>query len=602
MTAAVDQDGYAITDLDNIEFTYNGKAQYVVPTDIETKLGDSVEVDGTDIACNYYKADNAGSSQLADGTKVTLVDKSTIVNAGIYYVGVYKAGATSDAQTIALKFTIVSRSLSDAVIIDGSDKSDTTLEYIGRAMVIGSDYNVKLGDTMLAVGTDYTAAAYVAGGLTATDVEAAGNYVLRLTGVSAAYAGQTVDIPFTVSPIDLSTAKVELDAKTNGIAGTDGMPAHVTKVDGNTVSSDKLGDVDFKLTFISASNGAQAPSTAKGSYVYEVTAVKTDTNEAAENVINSQRITVNRYDATATFTYDGDPITTDMPVKRFNQDYVEVKGGNKSLDFELSYAKQDSNGNWVGVSEADTQWPGLYQVTITAVDDTYSYGGSNTLTFRVNANIVSTSDVYFTYKGDVVNNDTVADIYSGSDLMDNMVVRAFDKDGNEVDPSEYNVVVRNSSNEVVDEIVDEGTYKVSVESKENSMYQISGADNTVTFTVSPVNTAAAGNADIRLAGTMGYGPDADTAYLYTASAVTPSFEYDLNAAMWGYDKSEDWIALPTDAYLVKYEVSVDDNSTTTVSDDTWKKVDECVEPGLYKVTLSDATRNAHYNVSNEYCT
>ena len=587
ITAYTDQDGDECT----TEFVANGKPQYVVPTEVTTKLGSVLDVQEEGLSVTYYEASEGNAvtdiwldDEDGEPIYVTGVNASDIKDAGTYYVAVGLNGEAHANQRAYVKFTIVNRSLKDAVVT-GKTKDDTTLYYTGANQSINAgDVNVYVGDAKLEPGTDYTFELFRKGGAASGVVlNEAGDYVLRLTGKSADYKGSVVEIPVKVNPIDLSVASIVLNGDQDATSGTV-TPTSIDTIDGNKVSDGKLGDAVISFEFVSASNGSTAPSTAKGAYTYKVSAKNAD-GTASANVINDAEVTVTRYDKAADFEYDGKTWPAD--VEEFDASKVSVKGGKEDLDFEISYTKE-VNGKQVGVSEDEITLPGKYTAIVTVADDTYTYGGTESVTFEVAAKKVSVDDIFVTYDGDIVEN-SASDVYNGSDFLGRFSVKAFDEDGEEVPASEFDVkVIDEATKDEVDSIVNKGTYTISVETKDGSMYAVDGADNSVKFTVNAVDTSGTGNADIRFAGTMAYGADADKTYLYTGEAVVPTFEYDLKVAP--YDTEKEWIALSDTSYKATYEVKDEEGN--------FKKVDECVEPGDYRVTLKDSAKDANYNVSN----
>ncbi len=600
VTAAIDENRDEIEDLSNISFEADGNAHYVVPTEVTNVLGDVYDVEDDGLQVTYYAAspnNNPTGTWLldADGERIYVTsirdnDPENITAAGKYYVGVFAAsGAVNAANSTYLEFTLASTTLSDAYVCDAADTDDTSLEYIASVQALGRDFNVALNGHVLNSGTEIKAWVYKAGDttFTATDVENVGDYVIRVEGRTGSdYEGQSVDIPFSIVPVDLADASIVLDQDLNAVAGT-AAPTVVRTVDGSAALA---GEVTLK--FDSASNGALAPSDAQGAYTYRV--VPTDSED--EDIVNYQEITVIRYARPATFRYDRQEIADGQTIERFDPTLVDARGGNAAVATEISYEKQDSNGLWHGVDAAATQYPGTYRAIITAVDDDYTYGGSVTVNFAVAAIDVVDTDVYVTYMGEVVEEGEAVDVYSGSDLSGNVSVRAFDEDGEEVPASEFDVVITNEDGDEVDEVVDAGEYTVNVKNKADSMYQIVGGDDSVTFEVLPVVTTGdtatdADNADIRFDGVLAFGAtNQGNTYAYTGEAVVPTFQYDLT---WGrYADSEDWVSLPADAYRAEYEVKT--------ASGAWKPVDECVEPGTYRVVLSDNAKDGNHDVDGTY--
>ena len=621
ITSAIDENKDEITDLGNIEFVADGDAHYVDPVTVTTKVNEyDVKKDGLQVVYYEVASGTTGTWFLDDdGSRiyVTTIDKDDITAAGDYIVGVMASGAALNAsQMTYLEFSLVAPSLENAKItdVDGNE-----LIYNGGAWTYGASTNgfyLSLGDKTLSGGVDFATVDIFKGNdpVQEGNLVDAGDYVARITATD----GKTYDVDFKIAPIDLTNAVLGFNAggvltDTSNLVstGTSTLPEYVDVINGlarltqtsGEEGTSHVGDTTVKLSFVSASNGQKAPSTAKGAYTYKVTAYKTaDPDKASTNIVGEQEITFIRYEKAATFEYDNEawPTTTaTTPVKRFSEDYITVRGGGKKLDAEVAYAKY-VNGTWVGVDKEDTQWPGTYRATVTAVDGDYTYGGTEEIFFKVDSIDVVHTDVYVTYMGEVIEDGDVVDVYSGEDISGNLSIKAFDEDGEEIPASEFDIVItEKGSDEALESVVDAGDYTVTVKNRDDSMYRIQG-DNDVDFSVlQVVSTADATDTDtaqVRLAGTIGYGPKADQTYTYTGEAVVPSFEYDL---IWGrYADDEDWKALDADTYRVEYQRLKDGGNEANGSD--WKDVDECVEAGTYRAVLTDNAKDDNHVIDGTY--
>ena len=591
ITVATDQDDDAIADLSNIEFELkNGVNQFVKPVELTTKTG--LTLKASDLTINYYVADNNGTSIINPGkdqVKVNWVssDGSGCSAAGTYYVGVRAKSASQFDDNTFLKFTIVNKSLRGATIIDGQDKDDTVIEYTGAEQAFSKkQLGVELNGAVLTVRKDFSVQCFKKGDATASTPYEAGEYIARLTGQNA-YAGSVVDVPFTVEKLDLSTAEITINNQV-AKAGV-GAPTAVASVNGES----SLGGL-VKLVFKSADNGALAPSSAKGAYTYTV---QEETADGKDNpsIEGTQDVVVVRYEKDVVFKYDkGTSFGSDAsPLTDFDASKISVKDGKKDVAFKVSYLKKDG-GKYVQCDASAITGRGEYKAVVTVDDATHTYGGSQEIFFKVEGNSIACSDIYATYKGDLVNGAAVNDIYSGEDLLPNLSFKVYDEDGKEVSLSEFDVKVTKDGKEV-DKVVDKGAYKVSVETKKDSMYYVDGSDNVVTVTVDPVKIADSdGNAAIRLSGTTGVGTDGAKTYAYTGKAVVPTFEYDLTKAIHGYNKAEDWKALPVGSYKIAYKKLVKRGEKP--AQDVWEDVDSAVKVGTYKAVLTDAAKDANHVV------
>lgn len=576
--------------MEGTEFVVNGKAQYIVPTQLTTKTGKVIDIKDGNLSVKYVKVDASSKKWITvEGEKVFVsdVNASDIKDAGTYFVCVGKTevGANIDTDYSHFKFTIVNKSLEGAKVIDGKDVDDVTIEFTGDLQKFGGDLNVLLGDKVLDSVADYSAKVFKKGATSSEAPRYAGEYVVRLTG-KGDFEGSVVEVPFTINAIDLSKAEIVLNQVSGKLGAA--LPTGVASVDGGT-SSVVLGNLS--LEFVSASNGLQTPdSTKKGAYTYKVSVKSDATDNVKSSIVNAGEVVVSRYEKDATISYDGKIIPStglDLSAqdlntpKVFDLTKVSVKGGNADLKYTVSY----TNGKGEAVSAEDTKLPGKYTATITVQDDTCTYGGSATVTFRVKATIIDVKDVYISYKGKVVDS-TVADIYSGEDLLKNVSVKAFDVNGNEVPSSEYVVkVVNTESGKTVDEVVNKGNYKISVETKKGSMYKVDGAANFVILTVDPVTIASTGsNADIMLSGQDKLA-NGSKVYSFTGKEIIPTFEYDLKTGEYAAD--EDWKALPASSYRLTFKKD-------------GKTVDSMVEAGIYTVILTDSSKDDNYVVDHTF--
>ena len=587
VTAYTDQDKDA---MEGTEFVVNGKAQYIVPTQLTTKTGKVIDIKDGNLSVKYVKVDASSKKWITvEGEKVFVsdVNASDIKDAGTYFVCVGKTevGANIDTDYSHFKFTIVNKSLEGAKVIDGKDVDDVTIEFTGDLQKFGGDLNVLLGDKVLDSVADYSAKVFKKGATSSEAPRYAGEYVVRLTG-KGDFEGSVVEVPFTINAIDLSKAEIVLNQVSGKLGAA--LPTGVASVDGGT-SSVVLDNLS--LEFVSASNGLQTPdSTKKGAYTYKVSVKSDATDNVKSSIVNAGEVVVSRYEKDAPISYDGKIIPStglDLSAqdlntpKVFDLTKVSVKGGNADLKYTVSY----TNGKGEAVSAEDTKLPGKYTATITVQDDTCTYGGSATVTFRVKATIIDVKDVYISYKGKVVDS-TVADIYSGEDLLKNVSVKAFDVNGNEVPSSEYVVkVVNTESGKTVDEVVNKGNYKISVETKKGSMYKVDGAANFVILTVDPVTIASTGsNADIMLSGQDKLA-NGSKVYSFTGKEIIPTFEYDLKTGEYAAD--EDWKALPASSYRLTFKKD-------------GKTVDSMVEAGIYTVILTDSSKDDNYVVDHTF--
>ena len=523
-------------------------------------------------------------------------------------------------------------SLESAKIVKASDKKSTDFTYDGTGFEADTDWVLMLGDTQLTMNAGGGLSNYqiYQDGQPVADNNPvdAGDYTIRIYGADK-YAGQEAEIPFTISPIDLSSAELTFNNgaepyATSGNAmpdyvsnisgwgtwfnpvttgATEGVSEGWTNTDGTTLTSvnDEDNHIILTLSYQKDQSTSGAPSTSKGSYVYKLTAKNADGTECT-NIIGEKTVTFTRYDETASIVYDGTVVTGDkyddadaVSTNHFNEDYISVRednAGAKKLDYTVSYFKKTASG-YVQVEQSVTQWPGEYYAQIAVSDDTYAWGGVAEVNFNVAAVEVKDADAYVTYKGEAFDGGDVVDVYSGEDMISNLAISAYDQDGEKLPTDAFDLEVKDEDGNVVTELVDAGDYTATIKEKEESVYRLADdVDPEVEFTISPVTikgdfskleTDGSDNSVARFAGTLGFGANADQTYAWTGSAVIPTFEYDVEVL--DYSDAEDWKALPTESYKVEFEEK-----------DTGKKVDECVEPGWYTMHVKDAAKDGNYDV------
>ena len=212
VTAYTDQDKDA---MEGTEFVVNGKAQYIVPTQLTTKTGKVIDIKDGNLSVKYVKVDASSKKWITvEGEKVFVsdVNASDIKDAGTYFVCVGKTevGANIDTDYSHFKFTIVNKSLEGAKVIDGKDVDDVTIEFTGDLQKFGGDLNVLLGDKVLDSVADYSAKVFKKGATSSEAPRYAGEYVVRLTG-KGDFEGSVVEVPFTINAIDLSKAEIVLN-------------------------------------------------------------------------------------------------------------------------------------------------------------------------------------------------------------------------------------------------------------------------------------------------------------------------------------------------------------------------------------------------------
>ena len=557
ITAYTNQDDKAA---DSTEFKVGTEAQYIKPTEVTTKTGQVIDVQKAEsegrVKVCYYKV--TATSQSNPGDKDSdgnwlqyIADRSTITSAGTYYVGVGDQNAKAANELCLLKFTIVNKSLEGATVV-GKTVDDTELVYNGSDYSFGNgDLHIALNGSLVESSNISRVDVYKSGATTTKKAHDAGKYVARVYGANT-YAGSVVEIPFEIKQLDLSEAKIVLDQPTVGLK-TVNLPTALSKVNDSAAVNDKL---DF--SFVSSNVGSAPQNGVKGTFTYKVS-VK---NEKDTNIVNSANVEVVRYDKDATFKYDGKVIaaggTEDLTegsydsTKVFDPAKVTVTDGKASIDFDIAYAKKQSDGTYVGVSDASK--PGEYEATVTARSSDCTYGGSVTIKFKVNATKIAVKDIFVTYDGKVTG-DQLDVVYNGSDFLSQLKVSATDENGKEVPAGELALEAKEGT-KAVDKVVDAGTYSVTVKAKDGSMYVVGTGSDSFKIVVSPIKLTKA-----VLHGTVRDYKDGKliSEFLpYTGSVLTPS---------WTLEDKDGAVEVPESAWKVSYgkEVKKKGEYTATFS-------------------------------------
>ena len=613
VTKADDEDGYLLDLSQPVKFAYDTYPHYVVPTEITNERVEPDQV--IDVAEEGYtvvymmaaKPNENGAVQLGNGDWVKYeasIQRNT-VGIGTYYA-VVKSGSESVAGSNAfVKYEIVNNTFEGAYVCDGNDADDSVIEYDGTEQAFGNgDLGVVVEGEVRNKGWFDSLDVYKEGEVDAgheVTAKDAGKYVARVKKYNV-----IADIPFEIVPLDVASSKITFDNDNVEYARVNtALPTQVTKVGDATVTgwSDGQGTIGTGTVSLRLKEGtAPTAPVKKGEYTYVVSA-----KDAEGNLVDGseQEVTVVRYENEAKIRYDRDNLTGGETIRTFDPSKVDAVDSNgKKLEVSIAYKK-----NGVEVDASKITEPGDYEAVITALDDTCTYGGRKTVKFSVRATLVKIADVYASYRGETLKNDAIEDIYDGTDLMGNFSVKAIDEDGAEVPADALDIVVTDSDGDEVDGVVEAGTYTVAVKAAEGSKYLVEGDAYEISFKVDKVeadydvqwNDATkndyfvtkklSGNVQLRLSGTMGYGSAGDSTYLYTGEAVVPAFEYDLVAAMWGYDKAEDWKTLPAETYELEYQVW---------DGKSWEKVDEAVEAGTYKAVIDDGKADDSYDVEGEF--
>ena len=632
VTVAKDNTGAGVDTTKAIEWTVNGEAHYVVPTQVTPKEGAPVDVTSDDYEVNYYKKDSNGGDTIrlnGENIKVSGVAKDDITTAGTYYAVVFPQSEPYVGAMLPIEFNLVNKSLKGASVYevnpnDAKDVSDTEFEFTNAKTVFGPGKNINFtldGEALTYDDIDYSQLKLYNKGESTPFATAdqvfqagvtlfAGDYVAVILG-GGDYAGSTVEVPFTVKPFDVTNATIVMKELTEGASLT----PTIETINGSTDLAASIGSL-LKFDFKSSNNGSDILSK-PGTYTYTVAPkaekdMSTDADynaKAAASMTGEQDVTFDvlaANAATADFFYgsqewslafDDNAILIDYSEgdPALDVDNIVVKNGGTRLSADqYDIVVTDKDGKVVD-NDSIAQ-PGEWTLTVT-VDSAacdYKVTGSATAKVTVRAGVVNeATDVYFKYDGDVVT--SVEATYDGTDVIDaiEVVVKTDDGEKTLVEGTDYTVVATDAEGNEVDEIVNVlgGPYTLTVKSTSWQMPNGKWLEDSMTVTVAPIKPTA-----IRVAGLKTIyrvNQDPSIGLPYTGSAIVPTFEYttdDLTKVEGGIAGEDvNWTTLPADAYVAKYTGALEKDGSI-------------VKVGKYGVTLSanpaeeDAVVASNYDV------
>ena len=311
------------------------------------------------------------------------------------------------------------------------------------------------------------------------NVQDAGDYAVKVNKKTVA-GGELVEdgtvayLTLTVEPFDLSGATVTADDK----AAADGAKSPVLNVTNgtDTLTAKAAEALVVANTSFTAAKGVTQPAgvpsdwSLKGEYGLSVSPKVTD-GTADKNFAGSATATVKVFDSVdSNFQYEGqafdyyvgeDALVFDRSEGEAfdaNQVTSDGKGVDTTSAKYYDIVFRDAAGDVVASPDA----AGAYTAEVSVKSDlSYTKGGSDTLSFRV----VESADVnvYFTVDGKPMagtSGNTVT--FTGQAIPYSVAVKAA---GETVPASDYAVKVTvKSTGEEVSEVVDPGTYVISVES------------------------------------------------------------------------------------------------------------------------------------------
>ena len=397
---------------------------------------------------------------------------------------------------IAQYFKVTNRSLEDAVVVNADFANETytegfTYDTTDQADSVGLAIDGKLLDP----DTDYDMT------ITPGTVRNAGEYAVSVTGTGA-YAGSTVNLKFEVAPLDLSAATYTAGAVATGgtVSAADsiavnGDPALTVQALLSARDIDSWSQVRYHgadgMAYDAKDTDNYKPWTNAGpreigGYEFYAKAVKDN-----ENVTGEIRTTIDVVTTVVpknAFLYDGEQLdkqyNKDTAPKALNGRTFDLSEGEAYDAAKITVTGYDADEYTVSLATADAAAPGEYTVVVT-VDNpgNYSVGGSSFAKFNVVAGIVDTDTVDAVAIIDGVNvpfdNGAKPHVttYTGEPVVPAITLTCGEK--TLVAGEDYTVAYADAQGNAVEEMVNAGTYTVTIES---DTYTIKG-DNSFTVQI-----------------------------------------------------------------------------------------------------------------------
>ena len=600
--------GAAQTTPSTVEVVKQSAATNIVPVQltsiVDGRTLDLLNADGsfntTDFEIVYGNADGSVYVDPEGGSDTSKAP--TKVGSYTLTVKGAAAGNYKGMTSATLKFSVVGKSLQGAFLYEGDDISDTTFTYNGESQKLG----VGIGGIKLAA-TDFSVQYYKADGATlvddadpATAPTDAGSYVAVVTGTSTGdYEGSETQIKFTVAKLDLSKAAITVnDTVATPVAGAtneySASPTTIASISGVTDKGLPLVSGDITMTY------PKSP-TAPGSYTVVLNPEEgnkniTGTTTLPFNVVNKLGIYVTYGGTDWQDEFKGTKnvinLSDDAP---FSVSKLKVYAGDNSKDnlgdsddatnpgtrlTDKQYTVTVTGKDGAAATVADLSKPGTWNVTVAINSDSvsYLYGGKETMEIKVINGIIDGSNIFVTYDGSTQRkfNET----YNGNDFLPDISTKVIVNGKQLTQGTDYELAITDKAGNPVTEIVNAGTYNISVTS---STWDIdtTTTSNVCEFTVDPVTVGAD---QIGVANEISI--KGSTGIAYTGKAITPSFTYTLTDDE-GSIVVED-ATLPADAYAIT------NIQYAPKADGTFKQVKEIVKAGVYQVTIADAADDDNY--------
>ncbi|WP_303249534.1 S-layer homology domain-containing protein [uncultured Slackia sp.] len=397
---------------------------------------------------------------------------------------------------------------------------------------------------------------------------AAGSYNVVVKG-SGNYVDSSIILSLTVDKFDIS--KSDLTIK----------DAAVAEQDKGTIVSPS-GSVPQNVIAKLKATGDSLPVKVGA---YSATIASADEKNAS--IVGTKKVDyVIAEEMLTKFAYGADwttPVVVDLSDEKpayFDASKVVVKNADDDVlkqgeDYELVVTDKDGKAATLD----DLKKPGSWLVYVKAIpgkDFTYA-GMSGGLEVNVKAGDLTDANLVLKFD-DALSNGTISTEYTGENILDRIDVVVTGKDGKElVNGTDYKVVVKDSKDAEVDEVVAVGNYTLGIEAEG---YEITGTSSaTIEVTTKTVKKPQLANETVTIVkGDKDSDPNkapndpADlTGIPYTGGEIALELKY-FAGKVDGKDTYK-----PLDASEYTYTLKKDG-----------KSVESILEPGKYEVTVKDA--------------
>ncbi|WP_273396470.1 hypothetical protein, partial [Thermophilibacter mediterraneus] len=503
-----------------------------------------VEIDQSESSTRFDNGNGENIVYTTEDGDVTLrgrkVEPDEDMQPGTYAVVSYYANGAAGyiCATHADTFTVVNGGLEGATLYDGDDVNDTTFSYDGAS----ADVDDVLDDMGVAVdGVKLPTTAYSITDIrekdtnvnlvgTGTDLKPGVTYVVTVAGIGNGYDGTSAKIEFTYGQLNLTNAEISgKDVAVGSAPATSDIKNIVWSIDG--ASSNTLDNSRFKVTVSEPENGVYTYTISSsdhddqyGDYVDGSAQVKIAVgNDYATINYNGRNLaawllTLPNVDGFQTYTVD---MTDDKPAF-FDVTKLEAVHGSDDVDFTVSVSSL-SDGSSADVSSLTSPGKWLVKVTANDVVDGQRYVNSTTFVVNNTYGVTDAANVFVSYDGKLVpSGQHIKDTYTGENLLDKLAITVKAGDKTFEEGADYNVEVttkdQTGKTVHVDEVVDAGTYTVTIKGKSFSLNTTSG-EGVYTFDVAKreLKTATPSNA-FAVQGTTYY-------YSFTDDVIAPEFEF-----------------------------------------------------------------------------